>query len=72
MLQEIRVEHAIDLDTTSSFERGFALQAKAKKAVDFLLVGSSNAKNTMEALSRMGYSSWTGLLCKLESIPRQL
>jgi hypothetical protein len=45
----------LDLGAASSYEKGVALKAKAKKSVDYLIVGSSKAKWLMEALSSMGY-----------------
>jgi hypothetical protein len=55
-IQELREKHALDLDSTPSFERGVVLQAKAKKTIDYLVVGSSNAERLMNALSDLGYS----------------
>jgi hypothetical protein len=57
MIGELRANLALDLDANPSFERGLALQAGPQKSVDFLIIGSSNAKRLMTALSEMGFSA---------------
>jgi hypothetical protein len=56
LINELRTKMALDLDANPSLERGMALQARHRKSVDFLIVGSSNAQRLMTALSEMGYS----------------
>jgi hypothetical protein len=57
LIGELRSKLALDLDASPSFERGLALQSKTKKSVDFLLIGSSNARRLMAVLSEMGFSA---------------
>jgi hypothetical protein len=56
IITELSSAFALDLDASPSLDRGVALQVKPKKSVDFLLVGSSNARMLMDELSGMGYT----------------
>jgi hypothetical protein len=56
LLEELRVRQALDLHTMPSFERGIRKPKASKKRVDFILVGSSNADRTSDAIINMGYS----------------
>jgi hypothetical protein len=58
MLEELRSNLALDVDTSPSFDRGLGPQAKVKQAVDFLIVGSSNASKLANCLSRLGYATY--------------
>jgi hypothetical protein len=57
MLEELRSNLALDLDTNPAFERGLGPQSRVKQAVDFLIVGSSNASKLIKPLGEMGYTS---------------
>jgi hypothetical protein len=52
---ELRVKLALDVDPSPSFERGLGLQSSAKKSLDFMIVGSSNASRLRDALVDKGY-----------------
>jgi hypothetical protein len=56
LLEELRSKLALDLDTSPAFERGLGQPSKAKLAVDFLVIGSSNASKLSTALGNMGYA----------------
>jgi hypothetical protein len=56
LLEELRSKLAMYLDTSPAFERGLGQQSKAKLAVDFLVIGSSNASKLSSALGNMGYA----------------
>jgi hypothetical protein len=56
LLEELRVKQALDLHMMLSFERGIRKLKATKKKVNFILVGSSNANKTSDALISMGYS----------------
>jgi hypothetical protein len=43
------------VDPSPSFERGLGLQSSAKKSLDFMIVGSSNASRLRDALVKKGY-----------------
>jgi hypothetical protein len=57
LLEELRSKLALDLDTNPAIERGLGPQSRVKKAVDFLVVGSSNASKLTKPLSEMGYTT---------------
>jgi hypothetical protein len=54
IITELRQKMALDLDPIPTHERGIGLQARPKKKVDFLLVGSSNATRLSCALEAIG------------------
>jgi hypothetical protein len=54
IIAEIREKQAINMDPSPSFERGLGLQMLSKIAVDYLLVGSSNASKLKLVLQKMG------------------
>jgi hypothetical protein len=56
LLTELQNKLALDLDPNPTFERGLGLQTSTKKAVDFLVIGSSNAAKTAKALEDRGFS----------------
>jgi hypothetical protein len=56
MIKELRSKLALDLDPSPAFERGLGLQSSPKKAVDFMVVGSSNASKLAKALEDRGFS----------------
>jgi hypothetical protein len=56
LLKELRVKQALHLYMMPSFERGIRKPKAARKKVDFILIGSSNANRTSVALMSMGYS----------------
>jgi hypothetical protein len=57
LIDEIRSKLALDLDPSPTFERGLGLQARTKQAVDFLIIGSSNASKLSRALEERGFST---------------
>jgi hypothetical protein len=56
MIAELRTKLALDLDPSPAYERGLGLQTSTKKAVDFLVVGSSNASKLAKALEDRGFA----------------
>jgi hypothetical protein len=57
LIDEIRSKLALDLDPSPTFERGLGLQTRTKQAVDFLIIGSSNASKLSRALEERGFST---------------
>jgi hypothetical protein len=54
LIAELRTKLALDLDPMPSLDRKMGSQARPKKKVEYLIVGSSNAKRTARALEDMG------------------
>jgi hypothetical protein len=57
LIEELRAKLALDLEPMPSFDRRVGSQSSAKKKVEFLMVGSSNAKRTARALEDMGHNT---------------
>jgi hypothetical protein len=55
LIDKIRSKLALDLDPSPTFERGLGLQTRTKQAVDFMIVGSSNASKLARALEERGF-----------------
>jgi hypothetical protein len=60
LVDDARLKLALDLDPMPTLERGMGLQSRAKRKVDFMVIGGSHAARTAKILIETGYS-----VCKL-------
>jgi hypothetical protein len=64
LIAELRSKFALDLDPSPSFERGLGAQTISRRRVDYLCVGSSNARRLAVALEARGFTTATVLIPK--------
>jgi hypothetical protein len=62
LIAELRGKFALDLDPSPSLERGLSVQAIARRRVDYLCVGSSNARRLAAALEARSFTTATVLI----------
>jgi hypothetical protein len=60
LVDDARLKLALDLDPMPTLERGLGLQSRAKRKIDFMVIGGSHAARTAKILIETGYS-----VCKL-------
>jgi hypothetical protein len=60
LVEDARMKLALDLDPMPTLERGMGLQSRAKRKIDFMVIGGSHAARTAKILIETGYA-----VCKL-------
>jgi hypothetical protein len=62
LVDDARLKLALDLDPMPTLERGMGLQSRAKRKINFMVIGRSHAARTTKILIETGYT-----VCKLEN-----